>query len=223
MSYTKFGIAKGSDDRMSRISVMSGFTYSALLTVWHILNKRDCKALAIVTGVAFAVFYIFFTGIITFSSIPIPEEIPVPYLHVITNGPIGKFPWIVAYLTRYSVFSMNLEAMISTILISLLVGINSALMLYRFRITKKAQCDCASGAPPFFASIVPASFSVFACCGGGLLLTIFGAGFMSALMPYGNLFSIISIIGLTAAMFVSSHGINFTLRSVGKDLTKGSI
>jgi len=202
---------------------MSNFLYSTIGNVWDILNKRDCKGLAIVTGVAFAVFYIFFTGIITVSSIPIPEVIPVPYLHVITNGPIGKFPWIVAYLDRYSVFSMNLEAMVSTALISSLVGVNSALTLYRFRIVKKMRCNCPSGSPAFFSSIVPASLSVFACCGGGLLLTIFGAGLMSALMPYGILFSIISIIGLTAAMFISAHGINLTLRSVGKNLTKGSI
>lgn len=202
---------------------MSNFLSSILVTIWNILNKRDCKVIAIVTGAAFAVFYIFFTGIITFSLIAIPEVIPVPSLHVITNGPIGKVPWIVAYLNRYSIFSMNLEAMVSTTLVSLLVGINSALMLHRFRITKKVKCDCPSGAPAFFASMVPASFSVFACCGGGFLLTIFGAGLMSALMPYGNLFSIISILGLAAAMFISAYSINLNLRSVGKDLTKGSI
>lgn len=202
---------------------MSDFLYSTLATVRHVLYRRDCRALAIVTGISFAVFYIFFTGIITVSSRPIPDVVPVPYLKVITNGPIGTFPWIIAYLNRYSVFSMNLQAMIATVLISLLVAINSALTLYRFRIAKKVRCDCRSGAPIFFASIVPASFSVFACCGGGLLLTIFGAGLIGALMPYGNLFSIISILGLTAAMFISAYSINLTLRSVGKDLTKGSI
>lgn len=201
------------------VNMMPGFVYSTLASVWHILNNRECKAVAIGTGVAFAIFYIFFTGIITVSPVPMPIEKSLPYFRVITQGPIGMVPWIIAYLDRYTVFSMNLGAMISTILISALVGTNSALMLYRFRIKKTVRCDCASGAPAFFASIVPASLSVFACCGGGLLLTIFGAGLFSALIPYGGLFSIISILGLTTAMFISAYSINLT-SSLGKDSLK---
>jgi|GEM_PF-2455127 len=202
---------------------MSGFVYSSLATVWHILNNRECKAIAIGTGVAFAIFYIFFTGIVIISPVPMVIEKSLPYFRVITQGPLGTVPWIIAYLDRYTVFSMNLGAMISTIAISSLVGVNSALMVYRFRLTKKVRCDCPSGSPVFFSSIVPASFSVFACCGGGLLLTIFGAGLFSALVPYGNLFSIISILGLATAMLISAYGTSLTLKSVGKDLAKGLI
>lgn len=110
---------------------------STFATIQYILNERNCKAVAVVASVAFATFYIFFTGILTITSRPIPEEIPVPYLYVLTDDPIGKVPWIVAYLNRYSIFSINLEAMVATTLISLLVGANSALLLYRYKISRK--------------------------------------------------------------------------------------
>lgn len=201
---------------------MSNFLYSTLGTAWYVLKERKYRWVAIATSIAFALFYIFFTGIVTISSVPMPIERSLPYFRVITQGPIGQVPWIIAYLDRYTVFSMSPEAMISTIAISSLVGINSALLVYRFRAMKAFNCSCPSGSPAFFASIVPASLSVFACCGGGLLLAIFGAGLFTAVMPYGNLFSIISILGLTTAMFVSAYGINLNLRSIGKNLT-GSI
>ncbi len=201
---------------------MSNFLYSTLSVVHHILKRRDCKALAIITSVSFEIFYMFFTGIITVSSIPIPNDIAVPKLIVSTQGPIGTVPWVIAYLNRYSIFSMNLEAMISTTLISLLVGMNAALMLYHFKMKSEFRCECQSASPVFFASIIPASLSVFSCCGGGLLLILFGAGLMSAVMPYGNLFSIISIIGLTVAILISAYSIRLSTK-LGKDLLKDAV
>jgi len=164
----------------------------------------------ILSGIAFAIFYMFFTGIIITTTRPIPEEITVPAFHVITKlvgvQSIGLVPWIVAYPDRYTVFSMNLSAMISTVLISTLFAINIALLLYRRNLMKNYSCSCSSGAPAL-AGVIPACFSVFACCGGGLILSIFGPLFFASLQGFGGYFSTVSILTLLAGVFVTTRGI----------------
>lgn len=100
---------------------------------------------------------------------------------------------------------MNSHALASTILLSLLFAVNTVLFTHRFRLVKSVKCRCEgrSGMPITFASVVPASFSAFACH-GALLLPILG---LSVLSPLGNLFVAISIGALFLGTLLISKGI----------------
>jgi len=72
-----------------------------------------------------------FTGMIQTKPEPIQETIKVPHVSITMRGQFGTVPWITIYPDRYTVFSMTFAAMLSTLLNSSLVGLNSALILYR--------------------------------------------------------------------------------------------
>lgn len=46
--------------------------------------------------------------------------------------------------------------------------------------------------------------SFFACCGGSVLAAIFGAGIVATLLPFGSLFTAISIITLMTGVLLNS-------------------
>lgn len=189
---------------------MNELIHSTIDIVKYVCARDIYRVPGIIAGILLAIFYMFFTGIILVSEIPIPSEIRVPALHVIMKLPsvdtIGLTPWIIAYLDRHTIFSMNFSAMLSTVLISTFVAINVSLLLYRRYLMKNYSCSCNSGAPAF-AGVIPAFFSVFACCGGGSLLTIFGPLFFLSLQGLGGYFSAISILALLAGVFVTVRGI----------------
>lgn len=189
---------------------MNELLRSTVDMIKYVSARNIYRIPAIIAGIVFAIFYMFFTGIIITSEIPIPPEVPVPYFRVYTTltgiESIGVVPWIIAYLNRHTVFSMNFSAMLSTVFISTLIAINVALLLYRRYLMKNYSCNCNSGTPAF-AGVIPAFFSVFACCGGGLLLTIFGPLFFLSLQGLGGYFSAISILALLAGVFVTVRGI----------------
>lgn len=92
------------------------------------------------TAIIFALSYMVFTGIFIFSDREIPEEFTVPMFRVARiHTEYGDFPWIIAYLDRHTIFSMSTEAMFSTTIISWMVGINSALLAFRFSSASKSH------------------------------------------------------------------------------------
>ena len=152
---------------------------------------------AIISAVVYAIFFMLFTGIITISTKPIPDSVPVPYFNILTRiqnlDSIDYTLWIVAYPNRYTVFSMNIEAMLSLITLSSLIAISIALMLYARDLSKRYECDCKMKKKGL-VGIVPATFSVFSCCGGGLILALFGP---SLLLTLQNIGSYLTLIGAT--------------------------
>lgn len=180
--------------------------------VQRALGKGHYLAVAVIVALIYSVFYMFFTGIIQTSPEPIQETIKIPYAKVIWRGEIGTVPWIVIYPDRHTVFSMTFAAMLSTFLNSSLVGINGALILYRYRVSKFIQCQCKStGGSISLAGVIPSIFSVFACCGGGLLLVIFGFGALASFRLFGPLFSFAGIVILAYGVFLNSKAIRENL------------
>jgi hypothetical protein len=187
--------------------------------VQRALGKGHYLAVAVIVALIYSVFYIFFTGIIQPTPEPIQETIKIPYVKVSWRGEIGTVPWIVIYPDRHTVFSMTFAAMLSTFLNSSLVGINGALILYRHRVSKFIQCQCKStGGSISLAGIIPSIFSVFACCGGGLLLAIFGVGALASLRLFGPIFSIAGIVILAFGVFLNAKTIRENLYTSKKNL-----
>jgi len=180
--------------------------------VQRVLGKGHYLAVAVVVAVVYSVIYMFFTGIIQTTAEPIQETIKIPHVSVTLRGEIGTVPWIVIYPDRYTVFSMTFSAMLSTLLNSVLVGIASALIFYRYRVSKFIQCQCKStGGSISLAGVIPSIFSVFACCGGGILVAIFGFGALASLRLFGPLFSIAGIAILAYGVFLNAKAIKENL------------
>lgn len=154
---------------------------------------------AIIGAIAYSIFFMIFTGIITITDKPIPDEVPVPYLNIITRiqnlDNIEYTLWIVAYPNRYTVFSMNIQAMLSLLAISSLVAISIALMLYSRNLSKHYECNC-NMKKKGLVGIIPATLSVFSCCGGGLVLALFGPSLFLALQGAGSYLTLIGVVML---------------------------
>lgn len=189
---------------------MNELIRSTIDIVKYVSSRNYYRIPAILSGIAFAIFYMFFTGIIITSTRPIPDTIPIPFFHIITKiagvQAIGYVPWIIYYPNKYTVFSMNFSAMVSTVLIATLVAISVALLLYRRKLTKDYSCSCMSGAP-LLAGLIPGCFGIFACCGGGLVLSIFGPLFFASLFGLGGYLNTITILALLAGVFITARGI----------------
>lgn len=176
-----------------------------LRIVRHVLSTKQCKVIFIVSSIAFALSYMFFTGIFIMTARPIPDDFTVPMFRVSRIHTVyGDFPWLIAYLDRNTIFSMTSEAFASTVTISSLVGLNSAILVYRSK-SELRSCKMQKNSVGLFG-IIPAFMCIFACCGGGAMVLLFGSGILASLFPYGPLFSLlsVSILGLGAYLGIKN-------------------
>ena len=183
---------------------------AALRIVRYTFSINQYRIPALLASIAYALFFMLFTGIITISSKPIPESVPVPYFNVITRiqnlDSIDYTLWIVAYPNRYTVFSMNLEAMLSLLALSSLIAINVAFMLYARNLSRYHEYSCKIGKRGF-AGVIPATFSVFSCCGGGLILALFGPSLFLTLQGIGSYLTMIGIAMLLSNILLLTNRI----------------
>jgi hypothetical protein len=147
-------------------------------------SDRRIRMLGVAVSVSFAVVYAFAIGMVFRSALPIPDWITVPQLEVITVGPIGLVPWVIIYLDRYWIVSVSLEAFLSWLALTVLWC-----------------CSRAGGTLTTLASILPATFAVFGCCGGGLVtMMLLSAGLLplvaGSMLYYGRLFVTASVAAL---------------------------
>ncbi|MFY9300586.1 MAG: hypothetical protein WAO91_05305 [Candidatus Nitrosotenuis sp.] len=165
------------------------------------------------SSIAFAISYMFFTGIFIVTARPIPDEFTVPMFRVSTIYTVyGNFPWIIAYLDRNTIFSMTSEALASTVAISSLVGLNSSILVYRVTSDFKSCGRVQKNSIGFFG-MIPAFMSIFACCGGGALVLLFGSGILASLFPFGPFFSLLSMVILGAGAYFGIREIRENLQS----------
>jgi hypothetical protein len=166
-------------------------------------SDRRVRILGAASSVSFAVAYAFAIGMVFRSTLPIPAGITVPRMEVITVGPMGQVPWIIVYLDRYWIVSVSLEAFLSWLALTALVGLDAS-ALYYLRRNRSASGWCCSrvgGTLTTLASILPATLAVFGCCGGGLvtmmlLLTGLLPLVASSMLYYGRLLVVVSVSAL---------------------------
>ena len=181
---------------------MVNHSYRGYLRV--MFSDHRVRMLGVASSVSFAVAYAFAIGMVFRSALPIPAGMTVPRLEVITVGPIGLVPWVIIYLDRYWIVSVSLEAFLSWLALTTLVGLNASAIYYlrRNRLASGWCCSRAGGTLTTVASVLPAAFAVFACCGGGLVtVLLFSAGLLplvaASMLYYGRLFVVASITALT--------------------------
>ncbi|MDJ0268977.1 MAG: hypothetical protein NXY59_00205 [Aigarchaeota archaeon] len=169
-----------------------------------VMSFRRCRVYAALSAIAFFIAYAFGIGILAASPNPLPEDFPTPSYEVILEGPIGQVPWLIIYIDKYWMFSINLEASLAVVALTLLFSMNIAAMTYRLR---HATCRRANNKAPFLA-VIPSFFSVFSCCGSGLVFTLLfavGAGglWSGIFLPYGRLLTILAAAILALNLFLS--------------------
>lgn len=187
--------------------------WTAFQVICHIFSSRRCKLIFIAASIAFAISYMFFTGIFIITARPIPDEFIVPMFRVGRIHTVyGDFPWFIAYLDRNTIFSMSSEAVASTVTISSLVGLNGAILAYRTANELKS-CKMQKNSVGLFG-IVPAFMCIFGCCGGGALVLLFGSGILASLFPFGPFFSLLSVAILGVGAYFGIRKIRNNLQTL---------
>jgi len=171
--------------------------------LWYVLSFKRNKIYAIASGLAFFIAYSFGIGIFFQSPNPLPEDFPTPSYDLILDGPIGQVPWLVVYLNRNFIFSINLEAAIVTVVLTTLFTLNIVVLAY----SKQSNCGYPIRKKSLF-SVIPSFFSVFSCCGGGLVMSLLftlGAGglWSSIFLPYGWVLANIAALVLALNLLLS--------------------
>jgi hypothetical protein len=162
--------------------------------LYRVLGVRQCRLIAVSSSLVFLLIYALAVGMIFILPSPLPETIRTPLVQLILEGPLGQVPWLVIYLNRYWVLSVSLEAALAASTLTVLFGLNVGALLYAYRY---AACRCLYNVNLGGLAVLPALFSVFACCGGGLMTTLLFtlglSGFVtSILLPYGRVLAAVS-------------------------------
>ena len=161
--------------------------------MWRVENLRR---IWIVSTALYFPLHLLLTGMIFFD-FTIRET--SPYIVLILDGPLGQVPWVIAFIPPI-IISISLEAGLSALLISILLGMNFSGLYY---IWKYAKCDnCSVNAASSGLSIIPSLLAVFSCCGGGILIAIFmsmglGSLFTTILYPYSKV-----LVGLSTFLLM---------------------
>jgi hypothetical protein len=91
---------------------------------------------------------------------------------------------------------------------SILVGINTALMFYSRKVAKACGIRKRPESKGLFGLIIPAFFTSFACCGGGLLALAIGPTAFSSLSIYSKFMAPLTVAVLAAGTYFMSKKIS---------------
>ena len=164
-----------------------------------LVGDRRWRRYFVASSILFYFAYLFANGMMGF--LPFSTS---PTIYVLLDGPIGEVPWVIIYFYQFMV-SINLLAGLSSLVISILFGLNIAGVIYLYNAPNCSSCRLNLAASS--VSVIPAFFALFSCCGGGLvlaLLILFGASDLVAglLLPYSTLFILVSTILLTLSLYL---------------------
>ena len=201
--------------------------YIPFLTVKSTLQYRDIRRIFLASLAGFSLVYALASGMIFRAPSSLPSNSLIE-ADLITGWPLGVYPWVTIILGGTVVFSVNLTAATFLVLLSLLFASNISLFMY---VRRYAGNCCSYDSKTTMASIVPSMFSTFACCGGGLTLTLFsyifslgiGSAYAAVVITRGWILALISLVllywnlykisSLIRQPIPSNMGLRFTLRS----------
>jgi hypothetical protein len=170
----------------------SGFL---LAPVYHIIRTSKYRAIAIASGLAYAIIYMVTVGIISY----------VPGLSSTSGIPGFRTSYIgISAIPADNIyFFIFYGALTFLVASSILVGINTALMFYSRKVAKACGIRKRPESKGFFG-LIPAFFTSFACCGGGLLALAIGPTAFSSLSIYSNYLAPLTVAVLAAGTYFMS-------------------
>lgn len=174
-------------------------TLKLLMPVMHVLRTRRYQLIILVSAVIYALSYMFILGIISY--LPGLDSITDTYpLVVVTSYGISIIP------TSNIYFFVLYETIAFIVTSSFLVGLNISLIFYLRKVGK--SCGIRSINIKGIFGIIPAFFTSFACCGGGLLILVIGSTIFSSLALYSKYMVPLTIGVLAVGTFIMSRKIS---------------
>lgn len=172
---------------------------SLLNPVLYIIRTSKYRKIAVVSGLVYATIYMIAVGIISY----------VPGLSSDTGFPVFRITYygISAIPADNIFFFIFYGALAFLVASSFLVGINTALAFYSRRIEKACGIRKRPEAKSLFG-IIPALFTNFSCCGGGLLALAIGPTAFSSLFIYNKYMAPLTVVVLAAGTYFVSKRIS---------------
>lgn len=158
--------------------------------------------LIIAVAVAYIFAYMLVVGIISYYPTFDLSSVfsTIPYVRLTSIG-------IIAALSNHLYFFAFYHAIAFMMITAFLLGLNIALLLY----ARGLRCCTLPAINRTFAPFIPAFFTSFACCGGGILVYAIGPVAFGYLGVYSIYFAIITVTllvrsnHLTARMILQHH------------------
>ncbi len=166
---------------------------SKFLSIKRVLRTRKYQLIIWASAAIYALSYIFVLGIISY----------YPGLSSITNTyPIIRATsYGISVIPFPNIFIFVFYQTIAFIMTSsFLVGLNVALMFYSRNLDKFCGSRSLDGAKGLFG-ILPAFFTSFVCCGGGLMALVIGPTAFSMLAIYGNFMAPVTVAALAGGTY----------------------
>jgi hypothetical protein len=167
-----------------------------LLPFKYVLRTRRYQLIIFISAAIYALSYTFILGIISY----------YPGLSSITNiYPIIRVTsYGISVIPLPNIFIFVFYQTIAFIITSsFLVGLSIALIFYSRKLNKICRTRSLEGAKGLFG-ILPAFFTSFACCGGGLMALAIGPTAFSMLAIYSNFMTPVTIAALAGGIYFMS-------------------
>ncbi|MEM2923671.1 MAG: hypothetical protein QW560_04580 [Candidatus Nitrosocaldus sp.] len=154
--------------------------------------------MTIVIAIAYAIAYMFIVGIISYyPTVDLAKYFPsIPFIRFLSIG-------IMAVLSNNLYFFAFYHAIAFMMITGFLVGLNVALLIH----ARRVRCCNINTTNRTFLSLIPAFFTSFACCSGGILVYAIGPLAFGYLAVYGIHFALITIVLLMASNYLTAKRI----------------
>ena len=163
------------------------------------LKNGRYAAILVASGMAYAFIYMVAVGIISY----------VPGLSSASGIPVFRASYIgISAIPADNIyFFIFYGALAFLVASSFLVGINTALMLYSRRLAEACGIRKRAESKGLFG-LVPAFFTSFSCCGGGLLAIAIGPTAFPSLSIYSKFMAPLTVAVLVAGTYFMSKKIS---------------
>jgi len=177
---------------------------SKFAPVKDVLKTAKYRWIILGVGLAYAIIYMLVLGIISYY----PDWNPTRYPSVSFYGYVG----ISAVPANHVFVFIFYSALAFIVISSFFVGLNIALMVYSRRMSKLCGVKIKNQGSRSLFGLLPAFFTSFACCGGGLMTMVLGATAFGALSLYSQYMTPISIAALAGGTYLASSRISRSCR-----------
>ncbi|MGH9876313.1 MAG: hypothetical protein ACRD5H_01630 [Nitrososphaerales archaeon] len=169
--------------------------------ILDLLKNRRYAAILAVSGIAYAFVYMVVVGIISY----------VPGLSSASGIPVFRLTSVgVSAIPADNIFFFIFYGALAFLVASsFLVGTNMALIFYSRKIARACRVKEPSKPEGLFG-LLPAFFTSFSCCGGGLLALAIGPTAFSSLSLYSEYMAPLTVAVLAAGTYFMSRKISKT-------------
>ncbi len=174
---------------------------SEFAPILSIVRTRKYQLIMLVSAAVYVLIYTYVVGIISYYPGLALLKVNAPIISTNSLGIMiipGNYIFIFVFYSAIAFLTLS----------SILVGLNVALMAYSRNLSKTcSHCQITNIRSNGILAILPAFFTSFSCCGGGLLAFIVGAAAFSSLAVYSSYVAPLTTAVLATGIWVMSRKI----------------